>query len=178
MVKEISVRPKAKNNNAKIAFFATLFLSAIGFVTYFMMERYRGFVGMVSLMVLITAILIYTKYIAPVFTYDIALDVDGAPIFIVRQTVGRRISTLCRVWLSDVSSIEREDKATRKAHKTPVGFRKYIYAPTMFPSEVYRLTLNGRYEKSEIVIECSEEFADLLREAVAEAKALNIASEE
>ena len=170
MIKETSVRPKAKNNNAKIAFFVTLLISALGFTTYFMMERFKGFVGMFSLMVLITAILIYTKFIAPVFTYDITFDVEGAPMFVVRQTVGKRITTLCRVWLSDLASVEFEDKATRKAHKTPVGFKKYIYAPTMFPKEVYRITLKGRYEKSEIIIECSEEFAELLRQGAAEAK--------
>ena len=56
MITEFSVHPKPRNNNAKIAFLITFLISCAGFVTYFFMERFRGLVGLFSLMMLVTAI--------------------------------------------------------------------------------------------------------------------------
>jgi len=174
MIKEISARPKPRNNNAKIAFLITILISAIGFVTYFLMERFRGFVGMFALMMLVTAILFYTKYISPVFYYDVTFDSSNQPVFVVRKIIGKRATTLCRIDIADISSIAYEKRAEYKAHKTPRGLMKYVYAPTLFPPDVYRITVLGRYEKAEIVIESSEEFANLLLEYSKEAKLLRI----
>lgn len=162
MIKEMTVRPKPQNNNAKIAFLITLFVSFVGFGVYFAMERFRGFVGMFALFTLVTAILFYTKYIVPSFCYDLTTDSEDTPIFVVRQRTGKRETTLCRIDLASIKSIKREDKAERRSHKTPKDFRKYVYSPTLFPPAVYRITVIGRYEKAEIIIECTAEFADYL----------------
>ena len=169
MIKEITVRPKPQNNNAKIAFLITLFISFAGFGVYFAMERFRGVVGMFALFTLVTAILFYIKYISPVFCYDLTSDSEDNPIFVVRQITGKRQSTLCRIDIANIKSIKRESKAERRAHKTPAGYRKYVYAPTLFPPVIYRVTVLGRYEKAEILIECTEEFADYLSSSAKEA---------
>ena len=178
MISEFSVRPKPRNNNAKIAFLIAILISAAGFVTYFFMERFRGFVGMFSLMVLVTAILFYTKYISPEFFYDITFDYENTPIFVVRRRVGKRDTTLCRIDIADIVSVDYETRAERRAHKTPSGMLKYVYAPTMLPPDVYRITVRGRYEKCEIIIEASEEFAKLLRDYSAEARSLRLSEDE
>lgn len=178
MITEFSVHPKPRNNNAKIAFLITFLISCAGFVTYFFMERFRGLVGLFSLMMLVTAILFYTKYISPVFYYDITFDSEGTPIFVVRKRVGKRETTLCRIDIADIVSVNHEMRAERRAHKTPSGMLKYVYAPTMFPSDVYRITVKGRYEKSEIIIEASEEFSELLRNYSEEARLMRLSGEE
>ena len=169
MIKEFTVSPKPQNKNAKIAVSIAMGVSLVAFVIYFLMERFRGIVGMFALLTLVTAILFYTKYIAPVFFYDITFDSENTPIFVVRQVTGKRQTTLSRIDLSNIKRVERENKEERKAHKTPADFRKYVYAPTLFPETVYRLTVIGRYEKAEIIIECSDEYADYLRDVAAEA---------
>ena len=106
MIQEFSVHPKPQNNNAKIAFLITFLASAVSFVTYFLMDRYRGFVGLLAVMLLVTALLIYTKYISVEFYYDIAVDDESLPMFIVRQTIGKRQTTLCRLDLADILKVE------------------------------------------------------------------------
>ena len=177
MINELSVRPKPRNNNAKIAFLIAILVSGAGFVTYFVMDKYRSIVGMFAFMMLVTAILFYTKYISPVFCYDLTNDSEDNPLFVVRQIIGKRATTLCRLDLANIISVEYETKAQRKLHKTPTGTRKYVYAPTMFPPDIYRITAQSRYESSEIIIECSEEFAQLLRKYSEEARLLSDAEE-
>jgi hypothetical protein len=140
------------------------------------MDRYKGIVGTVGLFILVTAILIYTKYISPSFSYDVCPDTDDVPVFIVRQIIGKRITTLCRIELADIASVERETRDEAKKHKTPKEYRKYVYAPTLFPPEIYRLTVNSRYEKAEIIIEISDELCELLTSLIEEAKTLRAAS--
>ena len=172
MTSSFSIRPKAANNNAKIVFAITLFISAVIFTFYFFMDKYKGVVGTVGLFVLVTAILIYTKYISPSFCYDVCPDSDDTSVFIVRQVIGKRITTLCRIELADIASVKRETRPEYRAHKTPKGYKKYVYAPTLFPSEIYRLTVLSRYERAEIIIEISEELAELFRSLIIEAKTL------
>lgn len=170
MIKELTVSPKPQNKNAKIAFSAAMGISFVAFVIYFLMERFRGIVGMFALLTLVTAILFYTKYIAPKFYYDITFDCENTPIFVVRQITGKRQTTLSRIDLANIKSVEMETKEVMRAHKTPTGFRKYVYAPTLSPSTVCRITVVGRYEKAEIIIECSDEFSEYLSNAVRETK--------
>ena len=170
MINEASLNPKPQNNNAKIAFLLAILISAIGFVTYFSIDRYRGIVGLFALFTLVTAILFYTKYISPEFHYDITHDSENTPIFVVRQIIGKRQTTLCRIDLSDIKEIRRVNKSERRAHKTPSGYRKYVYSPTLFPSEVFILTVIGRYERAEIIIEGDGGFVKLLEEGAAEAR--------
>ena len=172
MIKEITVHPKPQNNNAKIATLVFVLIAAVGFVFYFQMESYKGLVGVFALCALTTGILLYTKFVSPEFYYDITFDASEEPIFVVRQVIGKRQTTLSRVGLADISKVEKEVGKEYKKHKTPMGTRKYVYAPTMFPKEIYRLTVKNRYEEAEIVIECSDEFAVLIRENSKEAKAI------
>ena len=170
MNRSFSARPKPSNNNAKIAFGVALGIAAVGFLFYFLMERYRGIVGMAALFVLVTALLIYTKFISPSFAYDVIDDGSDVPLFVVRQIIGKRQTTLCRIDLSDIKEIRRVNKSERRAHKTPSGYRKYVYSPTLFPSEVFILTVIGRYERAEIIIEGDGGFIKLLEEGAAEAR--------
>ena len=178
MISEFSVHAKPKNKNSIIAFVVLLLVSALGFCVYFIVESYKGVVGLFALMILTVAILVYTKFIAPAFYYDIAIDSEGIPMFVVRQIIGRRQTTLCRLNLADIVLVEYETKKERSLHKTPRGTRKYIYAPTMFPAETYRITAKGYYESCEIIIEGSEALANTLRDYAIQAKEMRIDSEE
>ena len=171
-MKELSVRAIPQNKNAKIALLISFLLSVLGFVTYGIVDRYRGIVGLVALMFLVTAILFYTKYISPIFFYDLTLDGADNSLFVVRRIVGKRQSTFCRVDLADVVSVQREVREEYKRHKTPAGLLKYVYAPSLFPKEICRITVKGRYEKAEIIIEATEEFIEAIKEFSCEARAL------
>ncbi len=178
MFSEFSTKVKPKNNNAKIVFLITFLLSVVAFVTYFLMEQYRGFAGLFGFLLLVSAILFYTKYIAVDFYYDLTKDSEGTPIFVVRQIVGKRETTLCRISLSDIVKIEKETKKERSAHKTEHGVIKYVYAPTLFPSVSYRVTVKNRYERAELIIEGSDEYIAMLSEYAKEARENRVEEDE
>jgi hypothetical protein len=133
-------------------------------------QVYRGIVCLIGMVFLITAITLYTKYLSVEYYYDITFDSEGTPLFVVRQLIGKRQTTLCRIGLAEIVRIEREGVKERREHKTPAGFVKYSYLPTLMPEAAYRVITTSRYEKAEILIEISEEFASLLRAYSLEAR--------
>ena len=170
MIREFSAKVKASNNKAQRLFVLCMLLAFLFLTVSMLIPLYRGVVSMVGFGLLVGAITIYTKYVSPIFYYDITFDSEGVALFVVRQMIGKRQTTLCRIGLFEVVKIEKEGAQERKAHKTPMGFIKYSYVPTLFPETTYRLTTMTRYEKSEIIIEANEEFISLLRTYVSEAR--------
>lgn len=174
MIRELSVHPKPSNNKAKVAFYVTLAVAALGAVAYIILRAMEveksGLFGFIPLVAATAAVFFYSKYISPQYYYDVTFDSEGYAIFVVRQVIGKRNGTLCRIGLSEIYGVKRETPEERKAHKTPADHKKYAYLPTFLPGDTYRLITRSRYERSEILIECSEEFADLLSAYAAEAR--------
>ena len=71
MIKDFSVTPKPKNKKSIFLMCAFFALALVSLIVTFFLDKYKGVVGMVTFLSLITAILIYTKYVAVVFHYDI-----------------------------------------------------------------------------------------------------------
>ncbi len=170
MINEFSVSVKPQNALAKQLMAICFGLSALIFALSMMIDKYRGVVAAFSLVTLTLALLLYTKYISARYVYEIFTDDDGEPLFIVRQLTGQKSVTLCRVEIATISKVEREDKKTRRAHKTERDVYRYSYCPTLSPEYVIRLSLVGYRAKSEILIEGSEDFAALLKAYAQEAK--------
>ena len=172
MIRELSANIKSTNKNATVAFYALLGASAAIFVLYFLIDRYKGIVGLIGIVFITMAVLIYTKYIGAEYYYDVTFDSSGGAVFVVRQIIGKRQSTLCRIGLSEISRVERESAEDRRKHVTPVGCRKYVYTPTLFPSDTYRIYSRSYYESCEIIVEINDSWADMLREYAKEAREL------
>lgn len=170
MINEFSTHVKQTNGKARTLFFCLLGASIAAAAAYMLTPVYRGVVGMGALIIIVATVFVYTKFLSSVFYYDITFDYRGDPIFVVRQVTGRRQSTLARLSLRDIRSVVMESAAERKAHKTPFGFRKYTYFPTLAPDTNCRLTVVGPYESAEVLIECTPEFAQMLRTYAEEAK--------
>ena len=170
MINEYSVHIKPKNSNAKVLFGVLLAAALVLMIISKIIDLYNGVLALVGLIFLTAAVLVYTRYIGASYYYDITTDFEGYPLFVVRQLVGKRYSTLCRIGLNEIIEIKRETVGERKAHKTPYGTRRYVYLATLGVDLSYRLITKSRYESAEIVIEVSDEYASLLAEYVKEAK--------
>lgn len=170
MMREFSAKAKSSNNNARVAFFVLLGLATATFAAYFISPLYKGVIGLFGIAFITVSVLIYTKYVSCEYYYDITSDFDGVPVFVVRQITGKRQTTLCRISLSDIVGAKMETREESRAHKTPQGYRKYVYLPTLMPSYTCRLTVSGRYEKAEIIIEVGEEFRSYLLSCAAESR--------
>ena len=172
MITELSVSPRAANKSASMVFAALLTSAAISTVLYLSAERFRGVIGLLSLILITAAILVYTRYISVKYYYDVTFDANSRAVFTVRQVIGRRVSTLCCIHLHSISRIEWESREMRREHKVPMGVRKYNYTPTLFPAETVRIYSETRVEKAQIVIEASLEFMNKLDEFAKEARYL------
>ena len=177
MMTSFSAHPKAENNNSKIFMCVFFAVGAVAIILSSFIERYTWVLGLVALASITTAILMYTKYVSVDFYYDVLAD-DEEPIFVVRQSVGKRSVTMCRVPLADIVSIKKETKEERKNHKRASGVSLFVYAPTMFPKTSYRIFVSNRYEKSEVVLEGSDEFFAKLDELARAAREMRTDSED
>ena len=176
MINELQIRLRPTNNKAKAVFWIFGLCAVISFVAYYLMSGWgkerASLIGLLGLILLTVALTFYTKYISAVYYYEIMFDSAGTPLFLVKQTVGKRVSTLCRIALYEIKNIERTTPPERKINTTKTGYRKYNYVPTFMPDVTYRLTTASRYERAEIYIEISDEFAETLKRYVAEAQTL------
>lgn len=170
MIQGITVHPKPQNRNAWYLCFACVGLAAVCLIVAGFLVRYRGVIQLTAVFFLVTAILLYVRYIGAHYAYEITEDYEGVPVFVVTQTTGKRVSTMCRVALWDITDITRQTRAEAQADKPDRKvFRLYRYMPTIRPAVSYRLTVEGA-ERSIVRIEGTEEFIDYLSRVVAEAK--------
>ena len=170
MIREFSIKAKPSNNKARTLFIVCM-LIAFGLVMISaIITTYKGVASMAGVGFLSIAIVIYTKYLGSTYFYDITVDSSGVPLLVVRQQIGKRYSTLCRIALAEITKIEREDKKQRAAHKTPIDTKKYSYLPSLSPDTSYRITSCNKYEKAEILIEISDEIASLVSSYTGEAR--------
>ena len=168
-MQEFSVKLIPSNNKARITFIAFLMGAFLLFALSTLIQHYRGLVSLGGMVFLVAALTLYTKYISPVYYYDFTDDGYGTKLFVVRQMTGSRQTTLCRISFGEIKKVERESAESRRGHKTPAGYRKYSYLPTLAPEFSYRLTIENSYEKAEILIEVSDELAEMIKNYVSEA---------
>lgn len=176
MINDFSVHVKPKNKNGMIAFLSSLTVGAFLFVFSGTLERYRGVVGLAALIFMVYSLYAFTKYVSREYCYDISSSDE--PLLVVRQVVGKRSTTMCRISLSDITDVKFENKEQRAEHKTPQGYMKYRYTVTMGVLETVRVTVKSRYEKCEIVLEGTAELSALLLSYANEAKAQKIYEDE
>ena len=169
-MQEFSVKLTPSNNKARTAFIALLMGAFVLFALSSIIPLYRGIVSLGGMICLVASLTLYTKYISPVYYYDFTDDGYGTRLFVVRQMNGKRQSTLCRISFGEIKKVERETPEIRKGHQTPTGYRKYSYLPTLSPEVCYRLTIVNSYEKAEILIEVTDELADVIKGYAREAR--------
>ena len=168
-MQDFSVKLTPTNNKARTAFIALLMGAFVLFALSTLIPLYRGLVSLGGMVCLVASLTLYTKYISPVYYYDFTDDGYGTRLFVVRQMTGKRQTTLCRISFGEIKKVERETPEIRKGHKTPAGYRKYSYLPTLDPETSYRLTIENAYEKAEILIEVTDELAEMIKNYANEA---------
>ena len=178
MITDFSAQPKPQNKKARnvmIFFFA---VAVFAFVIMNIVGQYRGAIGMVCVGALTTGTLMYTKYLSVRFYYDIIATGVDEPLFVVRQMTGKREVTLCRVALADIERVQKESAAERRAHKKEKTTALFVYGPTLFPEVSYRMYVKSGPDRSELILEGSDEFFDKIVEFAAEARELRTDDEE
>ena len=174
MIREFSIVPRAENNRARLLVTVLGIVGAITFGVSSFIESYRGIVSLVAMALIVAALTVAVKYILSEYTYSV-FDADGEWLFVVSQRSGKRFTTLCRVSLASVVSIER---VAPKDIDKGGDFARYSYIPTVSPETVCEMTVVSRYERAKISLQLTEEMRELLVSYAEEARRLSPDSEE
>ena len=166
MFNDFSISVKSQNKKARYAFGGCLGSALIFVIVYMSIPKFQGVVGLVALAFITAAIYIYNRYVAATYSYDVTTDSVGRPVFVVRQTVGKRTATMCRIDLYGIRSIEKLDRESRRAHKTKKGILKYVYCPSLMPDVVYLISSRTSHENADVYIEATDEFVAELNKAI------------
>jgi len=177
MIRELSTKIQPSNNKARFAFAVSMSGGIALVLISSIIPSYQGLVALVACAFIVAAIALYSKYVAVIYYYDLTVDNNGTPVFVVRQVLGNRQSTLCRIDVADIVKVEIESAKERRKHKTPFEYRKYVYTPTLMPKKSVRLTVHGKYEKAEIIIE-NESYAGILKKNAEEAREMGFGYQE
>ena len=173
---EIIIKPKPQNEKGKRVFLIALIACAVTFILSLILPKFAGIVQLVSLILLCISLYFYNRYVGTSYTYELMSEENGGALFIVRQEVGKRSTTHCRMSLANLRAARRMTKEELRAYKrrssksasadaetateipTPepnVGV--YYYGPTFLPESLCLLSFRGRFERADIFIECSDE---------------------
>ena len=170
MIVPFSIRPQSQNKVARYVFFACLGSVLLLLVLNSMIGKYRGLLGLVILVFLTAAIYVYNRYMSAIYTYEVTFDGNNEPVFIISQLIGKRRSTLCRVGIASIVSVDIIDKAKRREYKVDRTVARYSYYPTMMPDKLCLIKVRSAYDKADVFVELSEEHASLLMRYAAIAK--------
>ena len=187
MISPFRINPKPENNKAKVAVAILGTLGGVIFLVSMQIARYQGLVALAAMMLIVAALTISVKYILSEFTYEIT-ESDGEWLFVVGQQSGKRYTTLCRVGLASVVSIEKKKRGEKddglyfadqrlanaflRSNLIHKEHQRYFYLPTMMPDSYYVMTVENRHEKAKIALQLTDGMADLLRTYAEEARLL------
>lgn len=169
-IRDLTVRVRPQNKNAHLLCILLLALAAAGFATSFTVPLYRGIIQLFSALFIVAALTVYSRYLGAKYSYEIFTnDGEGEPLFIVRQTTGKRISILCRVTLAGISEVVPLSMKEAKARAVASGVHRYLYTTTLCPSRVFYVKVRTRHEKADLILEGSDEFFSYLSASAKEA---------
>lgn len=166
MIPYVTIRPEPQNKKARYVFYACLGSAILLMAIYMLLPKYKGVVGIVALLFITAAIYVYNRYVCAVYYYDIIPGSDGDAVFLIRQLVGKRETTLCRVDLSSIISVKSLTREQRREYKPERDVSRYAYAPTLSPEVIYLLEVRSSYEKADVFIELTEEQAGMMSDYV------------
>ena len=178
MIPEMSVHARPTNTKARTVVCACFISALLLLILSAIVDKYTGLFGMAILIMLTAAIFFYTKYMAAKYIYDLTTADDHSPILIARSIVGKRQSTLMRIDMYTVTSVERLGREELRTYRAEPGVLKYTYSPTFLPDSMILIKTRGRYEKADIFIEAPEEFETLIRETSEYARSIYTEDEE
>ncbi len=178
MISDMKFHPKASNMKGKRVFLITLLLALALFLCSLLLSGYQSLVQLLAFVILTISLYFYNRYMATSYEYEITTDSDNTPVFVVSSYQGKRVSTLCRIALWDVTSIVRytkEELAKREVDKE-VSVHKFM--PTFSAEIVTIVCVRSPHEKCDLWLETPEEFDAYFLSLIKEAKEMRNFDEE
>ena len=161
MLNEMICNAKSKNNASKYVLLGLGGTSLLLVAAAMMTPKLSGLVWSVAFIFIVSSIYVYTRYVGSEYSYGI-IDGDGRHSITVALKVGKTERTLARLDLDSITEVRRLTGKEYRAYKSEKGVIKYTYFPTMFPGEVYLVSVRSSYEQADVFVEIDERFAEAL----------------
>ncbi len=171
---EYRYAPKPQNKKAALLVSLTAALGLLSIIGSMTGWGRQSLWQSAALLFICAALFFWLRYLSIKYVYTIT-DAYGAPMLIVTSIQGKRISTLCRMDLYRLSSIERiEDAESEEGKAALARFRsaaaKYSYMMTIAPKRLQILYGQEAGQSFAIRIEADEDFLSALSQMAAEGK--------
>ena len=161
MLNEMTCYAKSKNKASGYVLLGlggtALLLVAAAMIT----PKYSGLVWLVAFIFIVASIYVYTRYVGAEYCYGIVEGVEK-PSFTVGMKVGNTARTMARLDLDAITEVKRLSGKEYRQYKFEKGVMKYPYFPTMFPYEVYLVSVRSEYENADVFIEADASFIEAL----------------
>lgn len=161
MLNEMTCYSKSKNKASSYVLLGLGGTSMLFVLAAMITPKYSGLVWMVAFAFIVASIYVYTRYVGAEYCYGIVEGV-GKPSFTVGMKVGNTAKTVARLDLDSITEVRRLSGKEYREYKCEKGVMKYPYFPTMFPSEVYLVSVRSEYESADVFIEADESFIEAL----------------
>ena len=165
MYTQYSLTPK-KSNNIAAVLITLLFVGAAAlfiFTAVFGDIAYRGILQTISLVLVIAALAVATRYVFKYFTYEIRENGERGLDFDVVETQGKRRYTVCRIGLENIEKVEVMTAENKKALKKEfLGRKKFYYLPDMLPSRTLAVFVTECGEPLVLVLSYDEMLLKIL----------------
>ena len=162
--------PKRENRKA-MHIIGVLMLGGVGVLaltSLFETIPFRWVFQLVGIGGLLTAIFLYTRYIAKLYCYRVVACDDGTLDFLVDEMQGKRRLTVCRIGVERITRVETihsEEKERRDALKKQSraeGRHRFDYCPDLAPARVSYLFVEEGGEPMTIAIVPDDRLLEIL----------------
>ena len=177
MVKEFFIHARPSNKKASTVVRGAIISAALCLIACFFINRYQGVVSTAAVIFAAVAILFYTKYVTAEYIYELVNDSEGVALFVVRTRTGRRETTMLRLPLYAIASIERVSGEEMQKTRTDPSYPRHNYCPTFRPESAVLLRFRSRFDSADVYIEVSDELVSHLL-SLAESEREQVAPDE
>ena len=100
---------RPQNPKGQRLFYALLLFAIALAVASVASPGYRGVIALVAVGAIVAALVVFNRYVIAEYLYSVLITGEGEPLFVVASRTGKRVTTLCRIALADIRSIERQE---------------------------------------------------------------------
>ena len=159
-----SYRRLADKKRAFPLFFTLVFISALLVLVSMSIEKYAGVVSLLAVASLTATCMVYLRYIVSDYMYSVSEGSDENAFLIFSKVVGKKQSVMGNIPLYSILSIQKFTKEALKDYKTDKKYKRYNFAPSLYPEVIYIIKANNGGQYFEILIEGSDDFSSRLTE--------------
>ena len=161
---EFSYRPSADKKKVFPVFFTLLALSGVLFILSATLDKYKGVIGLLSLIGISICMYLYLKYISAILVYSVMINSNNEAVFLVNKMIGKRSSLMFSAYLSDIIYIQKFTKDGENTYSPDKTMQKFNFTVTYGCREFYVLRAKGVSYSADVFLECTEEVAKRLIE--------------